>query len=605
MKLSQYFQPLTPAIIIAFFISFFIFDALGVLILKAISQKQIRNEFRILSWLIGWSAFIFFWFAAGFFIKPDFYSILISFIALSFAVFPHYIKNKEYKKTIFVWTKHKIVYILFFALLPLVFVEASRPPVEWDEMAYHFVPPNALSDLGKYWIFKGDLYFDLPRSVNLYYILSFAIVKTYSLARITNFAIMFTSFYFIYAALKTHFGKKISIFFLFALLSIPQTLVQFSTSGYVDMPANSLVFIAALLSIMFYFEKSKDYLMLVVAFWGMALGTKYTALLPFASVAIMLFIVFSYKLSDIKKLLNVKTMIALPVIFVMFGGFWYLKNAYLFGNPIFPFLFSCKAEFASACSQGSSFFGTWTTKVNFETILPILKELVGGNIVLLILLLITPFLALRNKDKKSRSLSLILLGAIVIEFIILAVFSGFIYRYNQHLQFLLLLLLSIQFVKNHKSLYILSFLLLAPYFVYSIYFNYFKVNLRQDTYYSIGKTNIYDWVNVHLKDVSGVVSWCDNVPPGTQIAQIDPDMIWYSYSGLVRVFMTNCVLTSFPLDDPPKDSFYLISLNTCQDGEIKARHPNETEQIVRRRIVNNDLVCEGREIVNSLYQIDL
>jgi len=622
MPLSSYFHPLTAGVIVLFYVATVLFEIIGGAFIHTFVRPKGNIYYNSLNWIVGWGIYIFIIFALGFFIAINTLSAIVTLLVLTTIALPIYRKRKIWQQSLSTWKSQLPVFILFFILIPLIFIEASRPPVEWDEMAYHFVPPLVLPYLNNYWNFSGSLYFDIPRSLNLYYIVSFAVSHTYSFARLTNFAFLFTAISYTYSALKEKFGIATSLLFVFALLSIPQIIIESATSGYVDIPTNAFVLIAVVSGVTAFLSKSKQYILISVIFWALALGTKYTALLalfPFAASCLILYLV---RRKELASLITRRIFLALPVLASIFGGFWYIKNAYLFGNPIFPFFFKCKEAFSQACSQGANFFGTWTTEITKETLWPIFKEITGSNIVLIILTLLVPFFALHNKNKNTRTATLIILATIIIEFFVLSRFSGFLDRYHQHIQFMLMILITVQLANKYKSklvailarkIYVISILLLVPYYFYAVYFNYFNVNLRQDGLYALRRTSIYDWVSVRMPKVAEVVKWCEkqSAESPTPIIQIDPDMIWYRYEGLMRIFMTNCSFSSnVPLNDNGEISegtqpFYVISLSEClPQGEVKPLWNFETEEAFRMRQQTNILICKGEKVVDSLYYVD-
>lgn len=624
MILSDFFQPLTPGMLAIFIFCLFVFDAIGIGTLKFIKINiDHLGPQRILVWLIGWGMLIFTWYVTGFFVSPTKVNVIISIIILALIFLPQYLIKREYLAITRLLINNKFFTLIFTPLVLLVFIEASRPPVEWDEMAYHFISPYSLRNLHSYWIFKGDLYFDLPRTLNLFYILSFSALHTYSFARLINFFVLITALFFTHLSIIKLFNKKSSIIFILLLLGIPQTLIQSATSGYVDMTANSLVLITLVNLLLFLTNTSKQNLFFTIIFSSLAAGVKYTSLLALGPIAAVVGLIFFTK--NIRhKFFRPNTILLSLLLFLAFGGYWYLKNLYLFGNPIFPFFLPCGSGTSALCSQNTSFFGEWTQKINFQTIIPIIYQLLGGNIVTMAALFVTPFLIFFNKNNRTRAISLIIIFLIITEFAIMSKFSGYLFRYNQHLQFFIVFLISIQlankfsssFMAKFSSLFYLSiFLLTIPYYIFSIYYNYINVNLKQDSLYAFGVTDIYDWTNIHLQKTSKFLRWCEAQPPEspTPVVQIDPDMIWYRYEGLSRIYLTNCYFSSPEFTTKSIDkidievekspvSLYMISLSGCQSDEsLKPMSPEETNHIFTMRRTNNHLVCKSQNIDESLY----
>jgi len=353
---------------------------------------------------------------------------------------------------------------------------------------------------------------------------------------------------------------------------------------------------------------------------------KYTPLIPFVSMFIPFLFLIVVKRSVFKKIVNKRNVMLGLLLSVIFGGYWYIKNVYLYSNPVFPFFFECRPPYDAQCSTGASFFGSWTTKVNLQTLFPVLKELLRNNIPLIILSLLLPFIAFLNKDKKTQKITIMLGALVVIETVLLSKFSGFHFRYNQHLQFILILLISVQITNKYSSAYteritkivfVLTAIVLIPYYFYSVYYNYLNASFRQETSYALGRASIYQWIEWRMPKMTEFVRWCDNQKEPVRVVRHDPDMIWYGYEGLVRVFLTNCYFDRIPIHNKSLAEteelirnedlkFYLASLNDCvtEDKiEVKSEHESPERLLMRKR--NNMMVCTGEEIVESLYFIDM
>jgi hypothetical protein len=561
----------------------------------------------------------------GFRIEPTKNAVLLSFGVVSLISLPVYLKEQKWKETLKVWRGSLPMLVIFLVLFPLVFIQASRPPVEWDEMAYHFISPQSLYNLSQFWSFNGYLYMDVPRSLDIFYILNFSAIRTYSMARLVNFMFLLTGVAYAYNFLKEKFSLLSALFFTLAILSVPQTLVKHSTSGYVDMPANALVLMVFVTGVVFVLKPNKKELLLIVLLASISAGIKYTVLMPLLPLVLIIFIVILFKKGSYKDYLNKKLIINALIIAIVFGGYWYIKNYYFYENPVFPFLFDCKSPFGDACARGSSFFGSWTTKVSFETVLPILRELLVDNVPLAVLTLLLPIWALFSKNSETRKTFILLGTAVVLEFLALAKFSGFHFRYHQHLQFIIIFLVSTQLANRYSSqtfnriakfVIALATMLLIPYFIYATYYNYYHVSFRQETKYALGMVDIYQWIEWRMPKVVEFAKWCSEQDQTVKVVQHDPDMIWYSYDGLVRVFLVNCQLTGLPLGDKTVDEtrkliveddlkFYLISPNECVgEDEVKKKNDFETDERFLMRKRNNMMVCSGEKVVDSLYYID-
>ena len=52
----------------------------------------------------------------------------------------------------------------------------------------------------------------------------------------------------------------------------------------------------------------------------------------------------------------------LGLVFLIFGGYWYVKNLVIYGNPIYPFILPCFEAYANDCL--TRLLACLTVKVN-------------------------------------------------------------------------------------------------------------------------------------------------------------------------------------------------------------------------------------------------
>ena len=494
-------------------------------------------------------------------------------------------------------------------------------------MAYQFIPPYFLK-LIDVWRFDGGLYSNVPMLFNTFFNLAFALTKTYSIVRLFHFSILVTAMIFAYQKLKAHFGWLVGFLFVFTFFSLPTDTILTATLGYVDVATYSFVLIGFINLMDFFFTKKVQALYLSAIFWGMALGTKYTAVTVFVtlSTSFLTLVLLRHKLV-FKKLIKPKTLITTVLLLTLFGGYWYLKNLVAYGNPIYPFLLPC-LRYAQYCQTQAVNFFVWTTPITLRNLPSIIKELLPGNVFLQVALLTAPVLAFVNKNPKTRSASAVLTLTIVLEFFLLKQFSGFYLRYQQHLQLLMLLLICVQLANQYRSIllnlvakcfYLLLFYVVLASFVLTIkntnslkFVNWTEIN------FALGKIDIYGWVEQKFPRVKAGIDWCENPPSGqpTALTRFDPDMIWYEYDGFMRSFMTNCYFENAPLEGLPIDlvlttarekklKFWTITPNHCLPrAEVKKHLDYEGDHQLYLRQLNNIVICNSKEVQPNLYYFD-
>ena len=629
LKLSDYFQPLNLRNILIFVLMVFFFNIFGTFIKKlVIKNKKLSDDTTILNWLIGFGSFIFLWFLAGFVIRPTQTMILGSVIILLIIAVPQFIKNKEYLHY-FKQLKILLPFILVVVpFLPALFVKASLPPYYSDEMAYHFISPYAVNNqLADVWRFDGGVLNNAPRLIDTFFVLGFSLTKTYSIVRLTLFSILVTSIIFAGHFLRKRFNLFIGLFFVLLFFSLPQEIVFTSTVGFVDISAYSFFILGLIFSSFSVYEKKNKFEILTLAtiFLAMSLGTKYTIITAFIPIVLMLFI---FNLSIIKKLFTktfIKNAAYLVLLFLIFGGYWYIKNLIIYGNPIYPFLFPCWGKYAVDCHAGISFFGEWTTKVNLANIKSIILSLLPGGKLIVVMALLSTLSIFCKNSAKEKKLVIFYLSIFILELISLKFLSGFYIRYHQHMQMLILLSITISIYIFTKSNMFPKFIknIVVILLLISVLRNYITVIKKTNSLvtvswneinYSIGKDDIYDWIKFRLPRVYDAVVWCENPPGGTvSLARYDPDMIWYDDEGYMRSFLINCYYGGQTLDTTSietiaqsaiekKVEFWTVTPHKCiQDKDVEAKYwyegPNETKM----RHDNNFIVCNSELVKENLY----
>lgn len=629
LKLSDFFSPLNLVNFLYFISAIVFFDILGTFIKNfLVREDKANSETRIINWLIGLGFFIFVWFILGFFVIPTQLNIVISILILFAATLPNYLRNRKYLSLFHLAKPLLFPILLVVPIIPATLVKASLPPYVWDEMAYHFISPFVeLHRISQYWQFTGDLYMNLPRLMDTLYILSFSVTSTYSVVRLIQFLILITAIFAGYLAIRKLLGRVSSFLFIIIFLSLPLEIPWLATIGYVDIVALSFLLLGFIFGITFLFSDKQDYLILSLLFWTMSIGTKYSTLTSFAAFIISFVIVYWIKYKSIKTLFNRSIFLKVTAVLIIFGGYWYIKNFVVYGNPIYPFLFPCWGRFAQNCGTGSAFFSTWTKPVNIYTLYSIIVTILPQNIVLRLAFVLSPFLIILFSNKKIRLMFLTALLSFGLDIFVFGYFSGFDPRYQQYLTvsfvFIIVLFVSVRFKYFYmRTVQLIIIVALAG---SSIFFYFQNVSLLyrpnftslKQINYALGKETVYDWVNSIVPDFPEVISWCDNMPnPPISLEIYDPDMIW-GEGGLMRVYLVNCsydINTLHSIDwrdflaiaKIRQLKFWTTSINTClpQDEEIAKSNLEGTPAQVSMHRLNNIIICNSTEVIPNLYFFD-
>lgn len=638
LKLSNFFQQLTSLNIFFVVLSLLFLDILGAKIKSFfISNKKIKRDTRLIDWLIGLAFFVFVWFIFGFFVPVSRTSILVSALILLTCSLGDYIKNKLYLDY---WKLAKQLWlpaVLVLPLFPAVFVKASLPPYYFDEMAYHFISPFAmLHQIKDFWTFNGGLYMNIPRLMDDFYILGFSVFYTYSITRILQFFVLITSLFEAFLLINKYFGKISSFIFILILSSLPLELPFWATVGYVDIPTYSFLLLGLIFGICFFRINKKDYLTLSLIFWAMSVGTKYTTLVSFGIFLLSLLVVYLIEYRSAKVIVDKKLVMKVLTALIVFGGYWYIKNFVIYGNPIYPFLFRCWGKYAGQCGTGSSFFGSWTDPINLSTLYPVvIRQLLPQNVFVSIALLLSVIILFIAGSKKERLLLILLSLPFLGELLILKSFSGFAIRYQQHLQLYLILIVVIflamglkyNTLKVLRQFVIFALLVTCTYFYFEniSYLNSRKFVTSEEINYSVGKVDIYYWIKNRLPDMYEVALWCENPPGGSaMLARFDPDMIWYKDAGYVNSYLLACSWRNPGVDldqwanfvNVAKQAdlkFWIVSSVGClPEGEVKSgaelqdasSSSEDIKRLLLMRKLNNAVVCNSEEVVHGLYYFD-
>ncbi len=636
LKLDDFFAPLGIANLTIFFAFLASCEIVGFSLAK-VFIKKIPDFLRGAIWLLGLGLVVFSYFLSHFFIPYAWPAIGICLAILLIPSLPIYIKEKGWQSLTKFWKGSYLPLLLLIPVLPLIYIKASLPPYIWDEMAYHYISPYTLY-YEKAWQFGAGVYGNFPRLLETAFIALFSLTKTYVAARLLQFSIFITALVVAYRFLKESLGILAAILFFALLLFHGENLLLISTWGYIDVGAASLVFIAFICLIGYLLESKIETLVTGVAFLGMAIGVKYSALIPLsASLMITLFLAFKKDFFNKKYF---KSYLLSLFLFLILGGYWYIKNFFYTGNPIYPFLSSFIGCKFSRCPEISP---AWAYPFTLTHAKDILLQVLGGNKQLIKFFLLSIPLSLFHVSKRVRKIAYFLMTLVVIEVLLAAVSFKYETRFFYHWQFLsaLLIVLPTSFVSRYRSLiknlvgkkklkgflkrqnwkviYPTFTLLLVIFtffnskdFIDELYQAESQPERRLEVEYANRKIDIYQWITVVMPRMKEVIFWCEGQEPKTDLMALDPGIIWYDYEGLMRIFMTNCEIKHDKIVDLPaeevidslreEESFFLASLDECKE-EVKPtgirRFQDEVEYL---RQVNNDIICNSEEVLPGLYR---
>jgi len=622
ISLSQYFEPHTFRNLLFFVYLLFTFDIAGWGLTKFLRITPCKS-LRPTLWFFGMAQTTFLMFLSHLF---TFYNGQLLLLFSTLIILPwikSYFHTNQHKELFRIVKDIKILLLIFLPLIPLVFVKTSLPPYVWDEAAYHYISPHDLFHQ-KTWSFHG-LYENLPRLLDTIYIHLFSLTKSYASARLLHFFIYFSLLITTYLFIKKQFNTIAALisFCVLSYLQIP--LIIQSTWGYIDVATASFVTLAVLTLLHFTQKPSKNSFFLGILYLSIGIGIKYNALAPSIIIG-LLFLIFIYLKRYFYKI-RIKEVITVILVGLFLGGYWYVKNWVVTGNPIYPFIFPCRV---SGCGVGQSFFGSWTEPLTLGNLPLIIKSVLFNHHLLTPAAVIIILFSLIITSKRNKKTLILLLGIVFGEYFLLSPFAGFEDRYFFHWNIILSVTFSISLYLTLKfflidkkfTLGIPIFLILAflTIFVYgkktiTLYRDYLPdgINYYQ-TRFALGRADIKNWISLEFPEMKEFVFFCDDPPKNQPItyAWIDPDLIWYSRNGLVRVFMTNCKKVGNPFGEMSIEEiityavdnqieFIIPSLNPCTEADKINMYGNEDDYKIYLRKLNNEIVCHSKEVETNVY----
>ena len=219
-------------------------------------------------------------------------------------------------------------------LLCIEFILNLTPPIARDALMHHLAIPKLwLKNGGFYEIQWADFSY-FPMNIDLLYIIPLYFNKDF-LANFIHMSFGVGTAFLIYYYLKNRMSRIAGLLGILVFLSTP-IVIRLSTQAYVDLGLTFFI-TASILSFIRYrdgkFQEVKWMLLSSIAM-GLALGTKYNALV--AWFFLCLSVVFIYS-RDTKKQWNAIGHGAFFfLISLLIFSPWLIKNIILTGNPLYP-----------------------------------------------------------------------------------------------------------------------------------------------------------------------------------------------------------------------------------------------------------------------------
>lgn len=615
MSLSDFFHPIGFNDI--FFVICFVFfaDLLGSGILRFFSPPAF---IRIFHWVLGLAVFSTLWLSLKSFIGFSPVAIIFLFLSVSlisgFNVFkrPFFLDFKS------IFNNSWLLFLALIPLMPFLWTKLSLPPLPGDEIGYHYYAPYQVIAPLKMQQARDDFYSYIPQNLNNIYRVQFAITKSYASARVTHLMVIVCGLTVVAGWLKLNFGK--GAWALWSLFSpyIVNNFVFASTSGMVDMATSSVVLVFICLLMSFIKSVKLNLLQIAIVFSAVAIGIKYTSLIP--SLSYFSFTLLYRPKPFIKIFAPNKQNFLVALLILLCGGYWMVLNLYRWGSPI------------PSTDSGGNIFAGWTTPISLNSTPEIFDQILFGDVRLKkVFLFNSPLLLLSLFLSPS---VLLLFVGYFIEVIQAKFISGFFLRYYTHWTYLFLLFLIIPiFVVIPKKLklvqaglVILMSLVLLQHAKFVI-----SQNIRNRSPIEIAfakeKISIHSWFQIVYPKTSNIIEFCGK--PLDQFKKLivaDPDLMYYAAFGQPLENLVNCVPIKLnltkntsnvisELKKKPNEASLVVSMHECmqeskvnsllhtiQDGfgDEEVNYPNSFNQ----RLFNNEIICNSTPLEKNFFNIN-
>lgn len=216
--------------------------------------------------------------------------------------------------------------------LAIAFVFALTPPTGWDALAYHLSLPKAILSTGHFPPPSENLTFQYPALVEMLFLFAMGL-KSDAAAQSLHWAYFVLTIGLMLAFAARYFSRRVGWLAVALLVGVPSILLL-STYAYNDLALMFYVFGSVYWTVRAIETKQKRDLLLAGALAGMAMGEKYTAIiLPVALAALVSF------QSGLPTRRSLSNGLVLGLVALTAALPWFLKNAFVVGNPVYPFVF--------------------------------------------------------------------------------------------------------------------------------------------------------------------------------------------------------------------------------------------------------------------------
>jgi hypothetical protein len=216
----------------------------------------------------------------------------------------------------------------------LAFLHALSPPWDYDGLMYHLVGPRLFLEAGRLIPYPDNWYVNAPFTLEMVFSLGMAFGDDV-FPKLIHFATGVLLVAATFAAGRRWIGNRGGWLAAAVILAVP-TLPIWASFAYIDCGWSLFEFLALVAAVVWWRDRSSTrWLVLSGVMSGLAMGTKYPALMGFAVLGV--FVALVTVRGGWKRLVGSCLALALPAVIV--ASPWYLKNWLWFGNPVYPLYF--------------------------------------------------------------------------------------------------------------------------------------------------------------------------------------------------------------------------------------------------------------------------
>jgi 4-amino-4-deoxy-L-arabinose transferase-like glycosyltransferase len=233
--------------------------------------------------------------------------------------------------------RHLLTAMICLAVIILLIVEFIlnlTPPISRDALIHHLAIPKLWLKHGGFYETPWSVFSYYPMNVDLLYLIPLYWNKDF-LTKFIHMGFGIGTALMIYGYLRNRISRTAGLLGILVFLSTP-VVVRLSTQSYVDLGLAFFTTAALLAFIRYCDSKFKDFKWLLFSSvaMGLALGTKYNALIAWFFLSVTIVFVYANETKEQWKAIKCGAIFFL--ISLLIFSPWLIKNTILTGNPLYP-----------------------------------------------------------------------------------------------------------------------------------------------------------------------------------------------------------------------------------------------------------------------------